>query len=277
MFGKLLKWDFNNNISILAIMLLSTGMSLATLLISKLNIGIITTLFTVISMLTIAGMLIYSFMRLPLSVAKDIYGNHGYRYNMIPVKTSKLWDSKIIIGFFFSLLAILVAVFNFAIISSSMPKLGMGVMEILKTMFNEPVNGLSEAFNLSHTVASVVFIAFIVSVILFKQFSLGFIIMFSNTKLFRNMGPSRYILGLLAYYICFQILAVIVLLFLPINLEITELAGKIHHEPIYKPFLSIAMDNPEGYFPLAGVGFAFILLISQYFVTKYQMNRHLNL
>lgn len=78
-------------------MLISTIACVIFAFVTRLDISILSGIFLVIAVITTMGAIAFTLLRIPYKLAKDMYSNVGYRTNMIPVKTSSIWKSKIIV------------------------------------------------------------------------------------------------------------------------------------------------------------------------------------
>lgn len=285
MFSKLMKWDFSKQKSSFVFWAIATLISIVTVYSTKFNMPVINFLLIFASVIAIIIAAIYSIIRLTYIIAKDMYGCEGYKNNMIAVKTSTLWHSKLLVGFFMTIFVFLMALLNFSIlINVDFTVSSQGFVNPFYTMadlYDRLVTLISMTFGWSYNLSAFIMIAFILINTLILQFSNGFYVALSNSKIFERQGNVRYLLGYLLYYLGCQILTLIGFALIPINLNITELSKGIEFSFIFKPMVSLVfsqgVNNLDNIFPLSIFITIYAVLIAQYFVARNMMNKHLNL
>lgn len=277
MFFKLLKWDFKNHLTSILLMLLSSLACFVFAMVTRLEISSLNVTFFLIAIFMTFGVFAFTLLRIPYISAKDIYSKVGLRTNMIPVRTSTLWHSKIIVGFVFSILAIVVVILNFNIIGTFSIGEKFNAFEWVSNEFTYFSNILSQILNVSNELAKVLIAGFIILSLLLLQFSFGFYVALSNSKIFNRQAGVRYLLGYVLYYFGFQIIALIGMFFIPLNARIKIIDGTLGLALEFKNFFGMVSNSMADFIPIGLILFLIVLLFSQYFLTRRMMDRHLNI
>lgn len=265
MFSKLLKWDMKTHINILIVDAFALFLTLLTYILKDFGPPIIMVIIFFVASITTMGAMFYSVIKIAYQLNKDIYGQRASSYNMIGVKTSTLWHSKIITGFLYSLITNLVCIFNYFLLAKISSTYEMTVWEIIQGMIDKVSQDLSLAFGWSQTLSLTLFIAFFVLSVLAFQFSIGYYISLANSGVFGSRGGgTRFLLAYLAYYFGVQVLFLIGLFFLPINLTMTKNGVEL----IFQPFIVALDDYQEALIPLSLFITAFFILFGQYFLVR---------
>ncbi len=289
MFLKLLKWDLRSQRKLLILFLIYL-LSIVNVAIAK-AIGMewLITIAIVFFMLLSGALMIAPLILLAINYYNDFYGKNAYTMHQISVKTSTIFNSKLLsgslymlaaFGLFFFGIFMLVAIFGgFSATASLLEK--MGELSTIIATIPDYIENLSAFSFWSLSILAIIFS------MLSAQVSYAFIVTFGNIKMLRNLGKGGIFVSLIIYYLVSQVISYLTILYVPFIIVVEKSKGMLVRLSLSSsiPFSTVVnnggLSNFEaqgvvGFFPIGSMFASMLLVALCYFYVVYALNKKLN-
>ncbi len=278
MFLKLLKWDLKSQRKIFVlffIYLLSiVNIGLMKLIDLGWLIGIAVALHVVLAVLLIAIPLIL----LAINYYGDFYGKNSYTIHQLAVKTSTIFNAKLLSGALYLVGSVLLLVVGSLAVSTIFN--GYLAMADFMTGFAKTFKILANIPNHIENVNAFGFWLAIIFLMVFGLFSAqvfyAFVITLGNHKWLRQLGKGGIVLSFLATYIGTQVISYLTVMYFPLAISI-----KIGHDMMFRlDLVSVSFYEAmngyllpmEGAIPLGSMLVTMLISILCYVYVGYALN-----
>ena len=220
MFGKLIKNEFKSNIHTLGMIYVVAVVLIGLMALSYVfKINWISVVATALLIATAFIAIVVTFFLIIVNFQKSLYGNQGYLSFTLPVTSTQLLASKMLVAFCWMLISFVVALGVF-----------IGVYLYATAMVGDDVKAALQMLRLfSDAIPSkeivikiiVLLIVYLFVWILFLVAGLFFAITFSNTRVMQKMGAFSIVLMFFVVFIAATVISAILTKNVPVSLIIS--------------------------------------------------------
>lgn len=274
MFGKLLKWDLRNQKEVTILYLVMILVTLLAVLVSRVTwfsqftfLGEIAIGIAFIA--NIAGSMVLLILNV-LYYYKTMHGASGYLHHSLPATTNKKLLSKWVSMFIYWVIYFILLMLSLNFLFKSLHFAGVSLFDV----FGEILNEISIQFQVSPVLFVLALVLIIIVTIVGQVIGVSSVVTIGSTGWFQKKGKLGIVLSYILFSVVGQILGFIGLL-IPFNIGITENAGKVSFSFVQMSW-SVAESTGIGIIPLGTLILSMVFTVGLAFITKYLLNKKLN-
>ena len=284
MFSQLVKHEFHATRRMVPFVYLGTlGMGLINMISSRLDIEWLFQLSMLVLILLCIAEVILTYVLIFSRYYKNLYGQEGYLMFTLPVKSSQILLSKILVSFVWIILSYIVLVVAVLFILASVGwRQGLGLQEQIQEIFR-----FVDAVGTSQIILALgCLIGYALIGTLFLLSQVFFAITAGSLSKLHKMGFAAPVLIYLALYFVLQLLTLAAMVFIPLGIQFTPTAagGLANIHLVMKGMGSMLINGFKGTADIQTgvIGLGFVLvdvlgMIALFFATSKIMTRHTSL
>lgn len=284
MFSQLVKHEFRATRRMVPFVYLGTlGMGLVNMMSSRLDIEWLFQLSMLVLILLCVAEVILTYVLIISRYYKNLYGQEGYLMFTLPVKSSHLLLSKVLVSFIWIMLSyVVLAVAILFILASVGWRQGLGLQEQIQGIFS-----FVDAVGTSPVmIALACLIGYAILGTLYLLAQVFFAITVGSLSRLHKMGLAAPILTYLVLYFILQLLTLAAMIIIPIGIQFTptDVGGLSNVHLVLKGMGSMLVNGfngtADGQTVVIGLGFVLVDvlgMIALYIATSKIMAKHTSL